>query len=417
MRLSAFGEKFSATSGISELMHDLASALAEDSSLLMLGGGAPSHIPAVEACFRQRMRQLLENEREFGQMVGDYDGPQGHKSFVEALAALLRKEFGFDISPENVALTNGSQAAFFFLFNMFAGKFKNGTRKKILLPLNPEYIGYTDVGLTHDFFVANRPGIEHIDAHTFKYHVDFDTLPITDEIGAICVSRPTNPTGNVLTDDEIAKLCELASARDIPMIIDNAYGTPFPNIIFVDAKPVWNERTIICMSLSKLGLPAARTGIVIANKDIIAAVSAMNAVLNLAPGSLGPSMALDLVRSGAIIDLSRDVIRPYYQKKAKSAMALLLDELDDVDFHIHKPEGAMFLWLWFRGMPITSRELYERLRKRGVLVVPGHYFFPGLEEEWSHKHECIRITYSQDDRVVNEGVKIIAAEVKKAYKE
>ena len=38
------------------------------------------------------------------------------------------------------------------------------------------------------------------------------TVPVGDDIGAICVSRPTNPPGNVLTDDEIARLKSLAAA-------------------------------------------------------------------------------------------------------------------------------------------------------------------------------------------------------------
>ena len=43
-------------------------------------------------------------------------------------------------------------------------------------------------------------------------------------------------------------------------------------------------------------------------------------------------------------------------------------------------------------------------------------FFPGLENEyWQHKHECIRVTYAQDEAVVHEGVKVIADEVKKLY--
>ena len=44
----------------------------------------------------------------------------------------------------------------------------------------------------------------------------------------ICVSRPTNPTGNVITDEELMKLDLLAQQRDIPLVIDNAYGVPFP---------------------------------------------------------------------------------------------------------------------------------------------------------------------------------------------
>ena len=75
----------------------------------------------------------------------------------------------------------------------------------------------------------------------------------------------------------------------------------------------------------------------------------------------------------------------------------------------------MFLWLWFEDMPITSLELYERLKKRGVLIVSGHYFYPGIAEEWQHMQECIRVTYSQDDDDVARGLAIIAEEVKKAY--
>jgi valine--pyruvate aminotransferase len=170
------------------------------------------------------------------------------------------------------------------------------------------------------------------------------------------------------------------------------------------------------MSLSKLGLPAARTGIVIANEEIITMVARVNANMSLAPGSMGAAIATDMVQSGQIISLSRDIIKPFYEKKAGQAVNQLLKGLDGIDFHIHKPEGAFFLWLWLRGLPITAEVLYQRLKKRGVLIVPGHYFFPGLKADWNHKHECIRINYAQDEEIVSAGLKIIADEVKQAYK-
>lgn len=415
MNISKFGKRITAGSGIGHLMDDLGHALTEYNDILMLGGGNPAHIPEVQRYFRESMARLLEDNGAFERAIGDYDPPQGSTDFIEAICTLLQNEFGWDIQPKNVCLTNGSQSAFFTLFNIFAGPFEDGSDKKILLPLTPEYIGYTDLGFAEDLFVAEKPQIEHIDDHVFKYRIDFDRISITDEIGAICVSRPTNPTGNVLTGSEIQKLCELARASDIPLIIDNAYGTPFPNIIFTEAKPIWNEHTIVCMSLSKLGLPATRTGIVVASEEVIAMVSQVNAVMSLAPGSMGAAIATDLVRSGEIIHLSRDVIRPFYQKKASRAAEQLLEELEGIDFRIHKPEGAIFLWLWFPDLPITDVELYERLKKRGVLVVPGHYFFPGLEEDWVHKNECIRVNYAPDEKTVTKGLTIIAEEVKRAY--
>lgn len=416
MKLSKFGTKFTSHSGILSLMDDLGAAMANKSGdVLMLGGGNPGRVPAMEALFRARMEQILANPGEFERVVGHYAPPEGDREFRVALAALLRKQFGWDIGESNVALTNGSQSAFFMLFNMFAGACADGSTRKVLLPLTPEYIGYADAGVVEDFFVAARPTIEHLDGHLFKYHVDFNSIELGDDVGALCVSRPTNPTGNVLTETEINHLLELAQTHDIPLIVDNAYGTPFPHIIFTDADPIWNGHCVVLMSLSKLGLPGVRTGIVIAREDIIKGLAGVNAILNLSTGSFGPALTREMVSSGDIIRLSRELITPFYQNKAQGAIEFLRRELDGYEFYIHKPEGAIFLWLWFKGLPISSAELYERLKKRNVLVISGHHFFPGLAEPWRHRHECIRVTYSQDTAVVEGGLEIIAEEVKKAY--
>ncbi len=79
----------------------------------------------------------------------------------------------------------------------------------------------------------------------------------------------------------------------------------------------------------------------------------------------------------------------------------------------------MFLWLWMRDCPLTSEQMYQRLKARGVLVVSGHHFFPGLDsnndQEWQHKDECLRVTYSQDDAPVEKGIRMIAEELHDAY--
>ena len=414
MKFSDFGKRFAGEIGIGELMDDLGDALVSDPAPLMLGGGNPAHVPEVQALFRSRMEDILSSAGEFERVIGNYDTPQGAKGFVGALADLFRAEFGWKIGPENIALTNGSQNAFFSLFNLFAGKFDGGQLKQVLLPLAPEYIGYSEVGLEPDFFRANRPEIELLDDRLFKYRVDFDRLKMDNSIGAVCFSRPTNPTGNVVTDEEVSRLCQLANSQGVPLIIDNAYGTPFPNIIFSEAHPVWDENIVLCLSLSKFGLPTLRTGIVIAKEETIRVVSRMTSVLSLAPGSLGPALALDLVKSGEITRVSNDVVKPFYQQKSARAVAQLRREInDEIPMRIHKPEGALFLWLWFEGLPISSLELYQRLKKKGVLVVSGHYFFPGMEQDdWAHKEQCIRVTYAQDDKVVEKGISLIAEEIR-----
>ncbi|HCH1183620.1 valine--pyruvate transaminase [Vibrio parahaemolyticus] len=413
MQFSKFGEKFNQYSGITQLMDDLNDGLRTPGAI-MLGGGNPAAIPAMLDYFHQASEEMLASG-EFVAALTNYDGPQGKDVFVKALAQLFRETYGWDISEKNISLTNGSQSGFFYLFNLFAGQQPDGSHKKVLLPIAPEYIGYGDAGIDEDIFVSYHPEIELLDNGLFKYHVDFEKLTVDDSVAAICASRPTNPTGNVLTDEEVRKLDKLARENNIPLIIDNAYGLPFPNIIFEDVEPFWNENTILCMSLSKLGLPGVRCGIVIASEEITQALTNMNGIISLAPGSVGPALANHIIAKGDLLKLSSEVIKPFYKQKSQRAVELLQQAITDKRFRIHKPEGAIFLWLWFDELPITTMELYQRLKARGVLIVPGEYFFIGQKDEWDHAHQCLRMNYVQDDEMMQKGIAIIAEEVEKAY--
>ncbi|HCH5141992.1 TPA: valine--pyruvate transaminase [Vibrio parahaemolyticus] len=413
MQFSKFGEKFNQYSGITQLMDDLNDGLRTPGAI-MLGGGNPAAIPAMLDYFHQASEEMLAS----GELVAaltNYDGPQGKDVFVKALAQLFRETYGWDISEKNISLTNGSQSGFFYLFNLFAGQQPDGSHKKVLLPIAPEYIGYGDAGIDEDIFVSYHPEIELLDNGLFKYHVDFEKLTVDDSVAAICASRPTNPTGNVLTDEEVRKLDKLARENNVPLIIDNAYGLPFPNIIFEDVEPFWNKNTILCMSLSKLGLPGVRCGIVIASEEITQALTNMNGIISLAPGSVGPALANHIIAKGDLLKLSSEVIKPFYKQKSQRAVELLQQAITDERFRIHKPEGAIFLWLWFDELPITTMELYQRLKARGVLIVPGEYFFIGQKDEWDHAHQCLRMNYVQDDEMMQKGIAIIAEEVEKAY--
>ncbi|MCR9934084.1 valine--pyruvate transaminase [Vibrio antiquarius] len=415
MQFSKFGEKFNQYSGITQLMDDLNDGLRTPGAI-MLGGGNPAAIPAMLDYFHQASEEMLASG-ELVAALANYDGPQGKDAFVKALAQLFRETYGWDISEKNISLTNGSQSGFFYLFNLLAGKQPDGSHKKVLLPIAPEYIGYGDAGIDEDIFVSYHPEIELLDNGLFKYHVDFEQLTVDDSVAAICASRPTNPTGNVLTDEEVRKLDKLARENNIPLIIDNAYGLPFPNIIFEDVEPFWNENTILCMSLSKLGLPGVRCGIVIASEEITQALTNMNGIISLAPGSVGPALANHIIGKGDLLKLSSEVIKPFYKQKSQRAVELLQEAITDERFRIHKPEGAIFLWLWFDELPITTMELYQRLKARGVLIVPGEYFFIGQKDEWDHAHQCLRMNYVQDDEMMQKGIAIIAEEVEKAYQQ
>jgi len=131
VKLSAFGEKFTGKSGIVELMDD------ENPDMIFMGGGNPGRLPEVEAIFQQRLEQIMSDPGQRHSLFGIYQSPQGDKEFREQVAAFLNKQFGWHLSGRNIAVSNGSQSAFFVLYNMFAGPMPDGGHRSVHLPLAP----------------------------------------------------------------------------------------------------------------------------------------------------------------------------------------------------------------------------------------------------------------------------------------
>ena len=431
MKFSKYGQQFTKTSAISQLMDDLGDALKSPTPVNMLGGGNPARIDKVNEAYFEVYKSLEQGGIDGGaiESVGNYSNPQGDAKFIDALVAFFNRHYDWNLTTENIVLTNGSQNAFFYLFNLFGGQFEDEqgeiSTKSILLPLAPEYIGYSDVHIDGKHFIAIKPEIEEVEhkgeTGFFKYKIDFDALENlpalkNGEIGAICCSRPTNPTGNVLTDEEMAQLSAIAKQYDVPLIIDNAYGEPFPNIIYPDVNLNWDKNTVLCFSLSKIGLPGARTGIIIAAPEVVKTVSAMNAVVNLAPTRFGAAIATPLLNEDRLKELCDDTIQPFYAKKAKKAITHIKEEMGDYPVLVHKPEGAIFLWVWFKDLPISTTELYDRLKEKATLIVPSEHFYPGLDTtDYPHAHQCIRMSIAASDETLESGIKVIGEVVRELY--
>ena len=133
IEFSDFGKKLCSDSGILQLMDDLGKPLPKNIPTFQLGGGNPASIPEIEKMYRDRMEYILNHGNDFENLIGRYDSPQGRMSFIEDVAEYLSNKFGWKIGTENVGITNGSQSAFFYLFNLFSGTFsKEGKKKKII---------------------------------------------------------------------------------------------------------------------------------------------------------------------------------------------------------------------------------------------------------------------------------------------
>ena len=415
-QLTQFGEQMSHLSGVRAIMKDIIEALKSGQEFINLSAGNPVILPEVEQLWRDCTADLLSSA-EYGEVVCRYGDSRGYQPLIDAIVGDFRQRYGLELTERNVLISPGSQALYFLAANAFGGYTCEGTLKRIVLPLSPDYTGYGAISLTPDAVVAYQPMLEiHDSAHRFKYRPDFQQLEINDQTGFVLFSRPCNPTGNILTDDEVQQLVAIAADQDVPVFVDSAYACPFPALNFTEMTPIFGENVVHCISLSKAGLPGERVGIALGDERIIRALEAFQTNFCIHSSRYGQAIAARAIRSGALADLSERVIRPYYQAKFAILEAALDAQMpQELPWFLHRGEGSIFAWIWFNDLPMTDQDLYQQLKAAGVIVVPGNPFFPGLKEDWAHAHQCIRISLTATDAELAIAAERLAQVIERVY--
>ncbi|VEP14202.1 Valine--pyruvate transaminase [Hyella patelloides LEGE 07179] len=402
--LSQFGTQMSQLTGVRAIMKDIIETLKNSAGkeFINLSAGNPVILPEVEQLWRDCTADLLAS-KEYGEVVCRYGSSQGYAPLIEAVVQDFNQRYGLSISglgkakalrDRNILITPGSQSLYFYGANAFGGYTTDGDLRQVVLPLSPDYTGYGGVSLTPEALIAYKPKLEiNQKNHRFKYRPDFSQLEITEQTGCVIFSRPCNPTGNVLTDEEVSKIATLAKKQDVPVLIDSAYAPPFPALNFTEMNPQFGDNIIHCMSLSKAGLPGERIGIAIGDPNLIQILESFQTNAAIHSSRYGQAIASRAINSGRLAEISTEIIRPHYQHKLEVLAATLDKEMpNDLPWYLHQGEGAIFAWLWIKDLPISDWEFYQELKEVGVIAVPGSTFFPGLKGAWKHKQECLRIS-------------------------
>lgn len=416
--LTQFGDQMSGLTGVRAIMKDIIETLrsAGDRQFINLSAGNPVIIPEVEQLWRDCTQDLLSSD-DYGEVVCRYGVSQGYEPLIQAVVEDFNRRYGLNLTRANVLITPGSQALYFLAANAFGGYQANGQLRSIILPLSPDYTGYGGVSLVPEALRAYRPTLDlSLGAHRFKYRPDFEQLTIDQNTGCVLFSRPCNPTGNVLSDEEVGQIAALAADHDVPVLVDSAYAPPFPALNFTEMSPIFGDNILHCMSLSKAGLPGERLGIAVGPESLVKVLESFQTNLCIHSSRYGQAIAARAIASGALPHIAETVIRPYYQGKfAILEQALGQAMPDDIPWYLHQGEGAIFAWMWLQDLPMDDWEFYQALKRYGVIVVPGSSFFPGLSEEWSHKHQCIRISLTASDAELEQAVGHLADLVRRVY--
>jgi valine--pyruvate aminotransferase len=418
LTLTKIGTQMSNLTGVRAIMKDIIETLRAGAGqeFINLSAGNPLILPEVEKLWRDCTSELLASN-EYGEVVCRYGSSQGYAPLINAIVKDFNARYGLSLTERNILVTPGSQSLYFYAANTFGGYTNNGDLKRIVLPLSPDYTGYGGVTLVQEALVAYKPTLDIDNAvHKFKYRPDFSRLSISENTGCVIFSRPCNPTGNVLTDEEVRKIADLALPYHVPVLIDSAYANPFPALNFTEMTPIFGDNILHCMSLSKAGLPGERIGIAIGDEKMIGVLESFQTNMCIHPSRYGQAIAARAIDSGALADISLQIIRPFYKNKFTILEETLYKTMpQSLPWYLHRGEGAIFAWLWLKDLPISDWDFYQELKKVGVIVVPGSTFFPGLTEEWKHKQECLRISLTGSDSEIQEAMKRLAKVTEEVY--
>ncbi len=415
--LSQFGLQVSQLTGVRAIMKDIIETLRNNAGreFINLSAGNPVILPEVEQLWRDCTQELLASD-EYGEVVCRYGSSQGYAPLIDAIVQDFNTRYGLQLSDRNILITGGSQALYLYGTNAFGGYTTSGKLRQVLLPLSPDYTGYGGVSLTPDALLACKPNLDiDQDKHRFKYRPDFEQLQINQQTGCVIFSRPCNPSGNIISDQEVTKIANLAANYNVPVLIDSAYAPPFPALNFTPMNPQFGDNIIHCLSLSKAGLPGERIGIAIGDPQLIEILESFQTNACIHSSRYGQAITAKAISSGKLADIAINVIRPHYQRKIEVLSHTLDATMPDIPWYLHQGEGAIFAWLWLKDLPMTDWELYQELKQVGVIAVPGSTFFPGLKEDWQHKQECLRISLTATESEIATAMKRLAEVVQRVY--
>jgi aspartate/methionine/tyrosine aminotransferase len=355
----------------------------------------------IERFDMERTQCLYENQVEHNlsesgvlpltveELLGDADDPTPlHRMRLKYPASmgseLLRERIGRfygDASSDNVTVVNGgSEANYVACWSLL----EKGVRAACMLP------NYLQAwGLARAYGSGADPFrlVESGDGGRRRWALDVDGLKraVSKKTRLIIVTNPNNPTGAVLTEEEMDEIVRAARRVGAWILADEIYRGA--EVAGPMSPTFWGryERTLITGGLSKaFGLPGLRIGWIVGPRSMIKRFCSRLDYLTVTPNLLSDRLAaaaMEPTRREAVLERTRNIIR-----RNLPVLEKWIHTHDDVFSYIPPRAGAIACMKY--NLPIASESLFNRLRlERSVLITPGAHFGFG---------RYIRIGYGYD---------------------
>ncbi len=288
---------------------------------------------------------------------------------ISELREALIKKYNLDETESDVIITTGAIEALSATFLALCN-----TDDEVI-SFSPYYAAYIQVVKISGATIVDEPLLEEN-----NWRPDLNSLrkKITPKTKAIILCSPHNPTGMVLTKEELEGIGQIALENDLFIVSDDVYKDFYytnERPYLLQDNPIFRDRLIHVSSFSKnFSLTGWRVGFLIGPKKLLTPVFPVHdALVNCAP-VVSQYAALSALKSEEKILAE---VMPTYLERRKLMGEVLETLRDYLDFAW--PEGSYFFFVKIKNLKDSEKFCFDMLREDKVAVVPGSAFGPSGE--------------------------------------
>ena len=330
----------------------------ETEGAISLGVGEPDFVTP----WKVRSAAITSLQRGYTQ----YTGNRGLPNLLSLISRYLHERFALDYDPAHILVTVGGSEAIDLALRACVER-----GEEVLIP-DPAYVSYAPL-------VAMADGVPvHVECHeedNFVLQAEYLEKAITPKTKAIILTYPNNPTGAIMSKEQLEKIARVIEKYDLLVISDEiyaelTYGQKHASIASIAGM---KERTVYIGGFSKaFAMTGWRMGFVCAPAEIDEAMFKIHQYAIMCAPITSQYAAIEALKDGFSDSFATvEEMRDSYDKRRK----FVLHSLQEIGLHCFEPRGAFYAFPSVKGTGLTGETFAERLLKeQKVAVVPGNAF-------------------------------------------
>jgi aspartate aminotransferase len=314
-----------------------------------------------------------------------YTISQGLEEFRHQAVKNINRSRGFLPSVDQILVTSGANIQIYLTLLAVANPGDE------IIITDPCFVSYTSIIALCNLVSIKVPLREE---NHFRLSPDDLNKAITKKTKLIIINSPNNPTGSVMTRNEMKSIYEIAEKNDIYILSDEVYGriiyekTDFVSPTIFDQ---CNERVIMVHSLSKTyAMTGWRIGALMGPKELIKRMVLIHETITSCVPPFIQIAAIEAMKGshdGMIKDL----------RKSRDALVSGLNSIQGIS--CINPGGAFYAFPNISGLKISGVEFSDYLLRESLIATcPGSYFGDAGKEH-------VRFCFATSDLKINEAIK------------